>query len=102
MTPEESLRHTLMALWEVHRDAGWPKIRNGHEGELMTLDTVISGCMVFFLDSEERLDPQRVDILEGCLADLDSLIPDMPDEWSGYFERLRTLAGLLVKATKVE
>jgi len=58
--------------------------------------------MVFFLDSEERLDPQRVDILEGCLADLDSLIPDMPDEWSGYFERLRTLAGLLVKATKVE
>ena len=101
MTPNESLRQTLVALWEVHRDAGWPKIEDGHEGELMTLDTVISGCMVFFLDSEEGLDPQRVDILEGCLADLDNLLPDMPDEWSGYFERLRTLAGLLVKATKV-
>ena len=100
MTPEESLRHTLVALWEVHRDAGWPKIGDGHEGELMTLDTVISGCMVFFLDSDGGLDPQRVDILESCLADLDSLLPDMPEESSAYFERLRTLAGLLVKAAK--
>ena len=100
MSSDERLQETLQALWEVHREAGWPKIGGGHEGELMTLDTVISGCMVFFLDSDGTLDPQRVDILEGCLADLDNLLPDMPDDSSEYFERLRTLAGLLVKAAK--
>jgi len=100
MSSDPALRQTLVALWEAHRDAGWPKLGGGHEGELMTLDTVISGCMVFFLDSDEGLDPQRVDILQGCVADLDSLLPEVPDESSGYFERLRTLAGLLVQVTK--
>jgi len=100
MSSDETLQDTLLAIWEVHRDAVWPKVGGGHEGELMTLDTVISGCMVFFLDSKGGLDAQRVEILEGCLADLDNLLPDMPDESSAYFERLRTLAGLLVKAAK--
>lgn len=96
----DEMPETLLALWEVHRDAVWPKVGGGHEGELMTLDTVISGCMVFFLDSNGALDAQRVDILESCLADLDNLLPDLPDESSGYFERLRRLGGLLVTAAK--
>ena len=100
MSSDETLQQRLLAVWDAHREAGWPKVGGGHEGELMTLDTVISGCMVFFLDSDGGLDPQRVDILESCLADLDSLLPDMPEESSAYFERLRTLAGLLVMATK--
>ncbi len=39
----------------------------------MTLDTVISGCVVYFLDSPEGLDAQRLAIVEDCVADLDNL-----------------------------
>lgn len=34
----------------------------------MTLDTVISGCVTYYLESEDGLDPQRIDILENCLG----------------------------------
>ncbi|MEK6527133.1 MAG: hypothetical protein AABZ22_09690, partial [Nitrospirota bacterium] len=79
------------------RDAGWPKFTDPNEGELMTLDTVISGCVTYYLESEDGLDPQRVEILESCLADLNGLLPELADEAGQYFERLRTLATLLLE-----
>lgn len=88
----------IVSLWQVHRDAGWPKVSNPHEGELMTLDTVMSGCVTYYLESEEGLDPQRMEILENCLADLDGLLPELADEAGEYFTRLRTLATLLLAA----
>jgi hypothetical protein len=88
----------ILSLWQVHRDAGWPKVSGPHEGELMTLDTVISGCVTFFLESEDGLDPQRVEILESCLTDLNGLLPDLAEEAEPYFERLRRLADLLLTA----
>lgn len=88
----------IVMLWEVHRDAGWPVFSSPDEGRLMTLDTVISGCATYFLDNPEGLDAQRQAILEDCLADLDELLPTIPEEASAYFERLRTLAGLLLVA----
>lgn len=90
----------IAALWQIHRDAGWPKFSNPNEGELMTLDTVVSGCVTYYLESEGDLDPQRVGILESCLADLTALLPDLSDEAGDYFERLRLLAGLLLAATR--
>ncbi len=89
----------LLSLWHVHRNAAWPKISSPHEGELMTLDTVISGCITYFLDSEEGLDPPRVEILQSCLSDLEHLLPDLADE-APYFERLRALGNLLLAATQ--
>ncbi|MER3422485.1 MAG: hypothetical protein C4293_03900 [Nitrospiraceae bacterium] len=88
----------INSLWQVHRDAGWPKVSGLHEGELMTLDTVISGCVTYFLESEEGLDPQRVGILQSCLADLNGLLPELGDEAISYFERLMALAGLVLEA----
>lgn len=88
----------IVALWEIHRNAGWPTFSAPSEGQLMTLDTVISGCVTTFLDSAEGLDQQRVEMLEDCLADLDALLPDVPEEVSSYFERLKTLAGLVLDA----
>jgi len=88
----------IVALWEVHRDAGWPVFSSPDEGHLMTLDTVIGGCTTYFLDNPEGLDAQRLAILADCLADLDELLPSVPEEASAYFERLRTLAGLLLAA----
>ena len=86
----------LLSLWHVHRDADWPKVSGSYEGELMTLDTVISGCVTYFLESEEGLDPQRVEILQSCLTDLNGLMPDLAEEVGPYFERLSRLAALLL------
>jgi len=64
----------------------------------MTLDTVISGCVTYYLESEDGLDPQRFDMLESCLGDLNGLLPELADDASEYFERLRMLASLLLEA----
>lgn len=64
----------------------------------MTLDTVISGCVTYYLESEDGLDPQRIDMLENCLGDLNGLLPELADDASEYFERLHTLASLLLEA----
>ncbi len=88
----------LTSIWETHRDAGWPHFSSPHEGELMTLDTVISGCVVYYMEHREGLDVQRVEILESCLSDLEALLPDLVDQDSRvYFDRLKVLAHLLLK-----
>jgi hypothetical protein len=86
----------ILSLWQIHRDASWPRFSGPNEGELMTLDTVISGCVTYYLDSEGGLDPQRVTMLESCLADLDGLLPGLTGGVAEYFERLRALATLLL------
>ncbi len=86
----------ITSLWHVHRDASWPKVSGPHEGELMTLDTVIGGCVTYYLESLEGLDARRVAILEDCLSDLEGLLPDLDRETAAYFERLRRLASLLL------
>ncbi len=65
----------------------------------MTLDTVISGCATYYFD-EQNLDPQRVTLLETCLADLDGLLPDVPEDAGDYFIRLRTLADVLLETSR--
>lgn len=87
----------ILALWQVHRDAGWPSFSDSNQGELMTLDTVISGCVTYYL-SESGLDPQRVRILEDCLTDLDSLLPELEGAVAEYFQRLQNLGRLLLEA----
>ena len=62
----------------------------------MTLDTVISGCVVYFLDSQEGLDEQRRNIVGDCLSDLESLELDLDEESRPYFQRLRELGTLLL------
>ena len=88
----------LLELWQRHKGAGWPIFTDPNQGALMTLDTVISGCVTYYVDSAEGLDPQRVVMLEDCLADLSSLLPDLPDEAVEYFTRLQILARLLLDA----
>jgi hypothetical protein len=85
----------LATLWHIHREAQWPKLAGPLEGELMTLDTVISGCVTYYLE-ERALDAPRIAILEDCLDDLSELLPDLPDHACGYFGRLHHLATLLL------
>ncbi len=90
-------RNALVSLWETHKEERWPHVENQHEGQLMTLDTVISGCVVYFLDTPAGLDPQRLTILEDCLADLDNLSDELAEDCRPYFERLRRLGALLMR-----
>ncbi len=62
----------------------------------MTLDTVISGCVVFYLDSPEGLDEQRMVLIQDCLHDLDGLTLDLDAEPQAYFSGLRQLGELLL------
>ena len=78
----------LSKLWDIHQNASWPESLGPFEGELMMLDTVIAGCVMYFLE-EEQLDAQRVGILQDSLSDLEQLLPELPDHTFGYFERLR-------------
>jgi len=94
-TPDlHSKRREFVELWDVHRNADWPEAVGSHEGELMTLETVIGGCVTFFIE-EENLDPPRVAMLRDCLNELDDLLCDIESEAKPYFERLRAVGDLL-------
>ncbi len=85
----------LVSLWETHREAEWPRFSSPHQGELMTLDTVISGCVTYHLESSDGLDPQRLAMLDRCLTELDGLLPELPEEVQPYFRQLWELAAAL-------
>lgn len=91
---------SIASLWDAHSREGWPRFSSRNEGQLMTLDTVIGGCAVFYLDGPEGLDRQRIAILEDCVADLDTLLDDLTEDSLEYFRRLRQLATALVQSSR--
>ncbi len=93
-------RQSVASLWVAHSREGWPQFSSPNEGQLMTLDTVIGGCAVFYLDGPEGLDGQRIAILEDCVADLDTLLDDLSEDSLEYFRRLRQLATALVQSNR--
>ncbi|HSA60625.1 MAG TPA: hypothetical protein VLE03_00165 [Nitrospiraceae bacterium] len=91
-------RDAIAAAWAQHCGDDWPRFSSPNQGQLMTLDTVISGCVVFFLDSPEGLDQQRVAIVKDCLGDLDDLTGELDADSQAYFLRLRQLGEMLLVA----
>jgi hypothetical protein len=89
-------RDTIASAWEQHCGQDWPRFSSPNQGQLMTLDTVISGCVVFYLDSPEGLDDQRIAIVKDCLCDLADLTSDLDQTSQAYFVRLRQLGELLL------
>ncbi len=89
-------RFAIAAAWEQHSGNDWPQFSSPNQGQLMTLDTVISGCVVFYLDSPEGLDHQRVAIVKDCLGDLDDLAGELDTDSQAYFLRLRQLGEMLL------
>ncbi len=92
-------RQAIEEAWGQHREQDWPEFSGPHEGPLMTLDTVIGGCVVFYLDSPDGLDDRRVMIVQDCLNDLDDLTHELDQDSQAYFLHLRKLGELLL-ATK--
>ena len=91
-----SKQDEFAGLWDAHRNADWPESVGPREGELMTLDTVLGGCVTFFLE-EKKLDPPRVEILLDCLNELEELLCDLESETKPYFERLQSVGILLLE-----
>ena len=89
-------RNMIATAWEQHCANEWPQFSSPHQGQLMTIDTVISGCVVYYLDSSEGLDDQRVAIVKDCLGDLDELTETLDTESQIYFFRLRELGAMLL------
>jgi hypothetical protein len=52
--------------------------------------------VVYFLDSPEGLDAQRLGIVEDCVTDLDNLTDELEEGCRPYFLRLRHLGALLI------
>ena len=91
----------LSALWQEHQTADWPVGGDLNEGQLMTLDTVVAGCITYYFE-ELGLDEQRVGILNDCLADLENLTSDLEPDSEAYFERLQRLGRLLLEINRPE
>ena len=95
MNPSD--RAQFEEVWQVHQGADWPSDLGSHEGQLMTLDTVIGGCVTYFFE-EEHLDEQRVEILRDCLAELEGVVEDVSKPSSPeYFHRLQYLETTLLQ-----
>jgi len=80
----------------MHQEAHWPDDLGSDEGQLMTLDTVIGGCLTYFCQ-EHDLDEQRVEILRDCLAELEGVVEDGLGTPSEYFLRLQFLGTTLLQ-----
>jgi hypothetical protein len=89
-------RDDIAAAWKHHCGVGWPQFSSPDQGQLMTLDTVISGCVVFYLDSPEGLDYRRVAIVKDCLEELDDLTGELDSDSQTYFLGLRHLGEMLL------
>ena len=83
-------------VWQVHQAADWPEGLGSDEGQLMTLDTVIGGCVTYYVE-EKELDEQRVNILRDCLADLDNVLSDLSESTRDYFRRIQFLGTTLLQ-----
>ena len=92
-------RESIAAAWTQHCGQEWPSFSNPNQGQLMTLDTVISGCVVYYLDSSEGLDAQRVGIIRDCLSDLDLVIEELDPDVQLYFLGLRRLCTMLLETS---
>ena len=86
----------LASLWQRHQAAEWPITGDVHEGELMTVDTVVAGCVTYYVE-ERELDDQREAILKDCLNDLEKVLPQLEPDSQDYFERLQQLGALILK-----
>ena len=82
--------------WQVHKGADWPCDLGSDEGQLMTLDTVIGGCLIYYIE-EQDLDEPRVEILRDCLAELEGFLEDIVETATEYFGRLQWLGTTLLQ-----
>jgi len=88
----------ILALWEQHSAAAFPKGDKEIDGiNLSLLDTEIAGCVHMFIHGGGRLDYQRVLTLRNHLIDLNTIILFLDRDELNYFNRLKELANLILQ-----
>jgi hypothetical protein len=92
----DSDRAKFDEVWQGHQAADWPGDLGSEEGQLMTLDTVIGGCVTYFFE-EHHLDERRVEILRDCLAELDEVVENVSETANAYFRHLQFLGITLLQ-----
>ncbi|MFI5828459.1 hypothetical protein ACIA6C_14485 [Streptomyces sp. NPDC051578] len=89
-------------LWHEHLDAPFPASLRGAEfgdTDMVLLDAETAGCVLTWLNNGGVLDAERTSILQGCIENLDRVIPQIAEPaGTQYYERLRQLAVLVARA----
>jgi hypothetical protein len=104
MFPDDT-RAEVERLWALHLRAPFPTEPHLRDDtvagmDLALLDADVAGCVSTWIGTNGSLDSGRKDVLTASICELDRAFPLIPDGPSReYFERLRTLAETVLKAS---
>ncbi len=87
-------------LWQRHKAASFPPRMRGRDVDgidFVMLDADVAGCVSTFLHRKRVLDQWRTAVLGLCLGDIERLLPQFEPAQREYFERLATLARLILR-----
>jgi hypothetical protein len=92
----------ILELWKQHSSAALPK---GYDGkklngiDLSLLEAEIAGCVHMYVN-QGTLEYRHLETLSNRLIDLNTIVLLLNDEELIYFNRLRTLADLILQEVK--
>jgi hypothetical protein len=90
----------ITAMWQAHYDRSFPlRLRGAEIGniDLVLLDSDTAGCVSSWLSNGGHLDPERTQILEACMQDLDTALEVFTDSEEHYYlQQLRILAAAVI------
>jgi hypothetical protein len=92
----------ILELWRQHSSAALPKDYNGkklNNIDLALLDAEIAGCVHIYVN-QGTLEFRHLETLSNRLIDLNSIMLLLYNEEMVYFNRLRTLADLILQEVK--
>ena len=92
----------IVELWKQHSSAALPKDYSGkklNKIDLSLLDAEIAGCIHRYVN-QGTLEFRHLETLSNRLIDLNSIMLLLNNEEMVYFNRLRTLADLVLQEVK--
>lgn len=78
-------------MWQQHRAMGFPRGCGGREVAgvcLASVDTFAAGCIHTFIGWSGRLDKERIECLQQCVAQLETVVPLLDGPERAYFDLL--------------
>jgi len=91
---------TVEKLWQEHEASGFPSGLRGRDVagvDFVMLDADVAGCVSTFLHRKHVLDQWRTALLGLALGNIERLLPQFGPAQREYFERLATLARLVLR-----
>ena len=92
----------IIELWRQHSSATFPKGYSGKKLngiDLSLLDAEIAGCIHIYIN-QGSLEYRHLESLSNHLIDLNTIVLLLNSEELIYFNRLRTLADLILQEVK--